>query len=365
MKKLNILVLLLAILGDSIAAENDSGVLTKEQVQKLVTAAEERPLESIDITFYKDYAKVSEPVEQIRKRAEEFADREFKGRSLKELKPYEIERRNKIIDINFKNWVEDQKLPRKIKSRVRISSDKQRIDFVKVGPNEPLESNTPFIHTFINTKDSNTDDFVSYHYAGDMNKVFVDTTKWTKETITQFMGTPIARGLQAFLGINQGTLTSPNFIPDQNKIDELVRKGLVTIDSIGGVKMEKPAINRISIYPDPDASDSRDIIEMGDPNYFSTAVLVCDKEDYSRVYRTEFHIPTTNKLIYLRECGNFDSNGFPHNITEIKYDKDGNFVEKSVYRIINVELNPSIPAAVFEFNPPQGYKVEDFRSKKS
>lgn len=109
----------------------------------------------------------------------------------------------------------------------------------------------------------------------------------------------------------------------------------------------------------------RDIIEMGDPNYFSTAVLVCDKEDYSRVYRTEFHIPTTNKLIYLRECGNFDSNGFPHNITEIKYDKDGNFVEKSVYRIINVELNPSIPAAVFEFNPPQGYKVEDFRSKKS
>jgi hypothetical protein len=106
------------------------------------------------------------------------------------------------------------------------------------------------------------------------------------------------------------------------------------------------------------------IVEMGDTNHFPTVVLVCDKKDYSRTYHTEFRIPTTNQVILLRECSDFDSQGFPHNVTEIQYDKDGNFKEKSVYRIIKVELNPSIPADVFEFHPPESYKVVDQRSKK-
>jgi hypothetical protein len=369
MKRSNALVLLLVVFtcGSIYAAEKNSGIPTQEQVQKLATAAWKEPIESIDITFYKDYTKVSEPVEQIHKRAEEFADREFKGRSINELKPYEIERRNKIIEINFKNWVENQKFPRKIKSWVRISGDKQRIDLVKVGLNESLESNVPLVDTFINAKDANTGNFVSYHYAGDMNTVFVDTTKWTKETIVQFVGVPIAGGLQAFLGIDKGsTLTSLNYIPDPNKMAELARTGLASIESVAGIKVKgNKGVNKISVRPDPNTSNARDIIEMGDPNYFPTAVLMCDRKDYSRVYRTEFHVQTTNKLIYLRECGDFDSNGFPHSITEIKYEKDGNLAEKSVYKVIKVELNPSIPDEVFKFNPPQGYKVVDHRLKKS
>ncbi len=105
---------------------------------------------------------------------------------------------------------------------------------------------------------------------------------------------------------------------------------------------------------------------MGDPNYFPTTVLICDKKDYSRTYRTEFRIPTTttNQVILLRECIDFDSQGFPHNITEIQYDKNGNFVKKSVYRIKKVELNPVIPDEIFKFNPPEDYKVTDFRTKK-
>ena len=371
MKRSNILVLLLVVFacGSIYGAEKNSGIPTEEQVQKLAAAAWKEPIKSIDVTFYKDYTTAPEPVEQIRKRAEEFADSEFKGRSLDELKPYEIERRNKIIEANFKNWVESQKFPRKIKKRVRISGDNQRIDFVKVGPDKELGPNTPFVHTFINTKDANTGEFVSYHYAGEMNTVFVDTTKWAKETIAQFAGIPFATALtlRFFLGIDQGsTPTSLNYIPDPNKMAELARTGLASIEPIRGAKAKgNKVVNRIGIRPDPNAPDTRDIVEMGDPNHFPTTVLICDRKDYSRVYRTELHIPTTNKIIYIRECGDFNSNGFPHKITEIKYDKDGNFAEKSVYRIIKVELNPSIPAEIFEFHPPEGYKVVDQRSKKS
>jgi hypothetical protein len=371
MKRSNILVSLSVVLACSFtyAGSENIAIPTEEQVQKLAAAAWKEPIKSIDVTFYKDYTTVPEPVEQLRKRAEEIVDSRFKGRSIDELKPYEIEERNEFIEINLKNWVENQKFPRKTKSQVRISGDKQRIDLVKVGTNETLGPDIPFVDVFINTKDVNTGEFVSYHYAGKMKTVFIFTAKWAKETIAQFAGMPFltALTLRPFLGIDQGsTPTSLNYIPDPNKMAELARTGLASIELIGGAKAKgNKIVNRIGIRPDPNAPDTRDIVEMGDPNHFPTTVLICDRKDYSRVYRTELHIPTTNKIIYIRECNNFDSNGFPHKITEIKYDKDGNFVEKSVYRIIKVELNPSIPAEIFELHPPEGYKVVDQRSKKS
>jgi hypothetical protein len=344
------------------------GIPTEEQVQKLAAAAWKEPIESIDVTFYKDYTTVPVPVEQLRKKAEEFADRELKGRSLDELKPYELERRNKVIEVNLKNWVKSQKFPQKIRKRVRISGDNQRIDFVKVGPDKELGPNTPFVHTFVNTKDANTGDFVSYHYAGDMNTVFIEKTKWPEETVIQSAGVPslTAKSLQFFLGIDQGsTPKSLNYIPDPNKMAELVRTGLTKIEPIREAKATgNKAVFRIGIRPDPNAPDTKDIIEMGDPNYSPSAVLICDREDYSHVYRFEGHNPITNQIMLLRECSDFDSQGFPHNVTEIQHDKDGNFKEKSVYRIIKVELNPSIPADVFEFHPPESYKVVDHRPKK-
>jgi hypothetical protein len=370
MKRSNILVLLLVVFACSFiySSEENSGIPNEEQVQKLAAAAWKEPIKSIDVTFYKYYSAVPEPVEQIRKRAEEYADREFKGRSLDELKPYEIERRNKIIEANFKNWVENQKFPRKAKCQVWISGDNQRIDTVEVGPNEPLGPNTPFVHTFVNTKDATTGEFVSYHYAGKMNTVFVRTTKWAKEEITQFAGIPFRNALilQLFLGIDQGsTPKSLNYIPDPNKMAELVKTGLVSIEPKKGAKAKgNKAVSRIAIRPDSNAPDTRDRIEMKDPNYPCGTIMVCDREDYSRVYYMESCMPTTGKVMYIRECSNFDSQGFPHNITEIKYDKNGNFVERSVYRIEKVKLNPVIRDEIFKFNPPEGYKVQDSRTEK-
>lgn len=370
MKGSKILVLTLVVLacGFTYAGSENTAIPTEEQVQKLVAAAWKEPIKSIDVTFYKDYTTAPKPVEQLRKMAEEFADSEFKGRSLDELKPYEIERRNKVIEANFENWVEKQKFPRKTKSRVRISGDNQRIDMVKGRPNESLGPNTPFVDTFINAKDTTTGDFVSYHYAGDMKTVFVRTTKWTKETIAQFAGIPFgtALTLQFFLGIDQGsTPTSLNYISDPNKMAELARTGLANIEPIRGAKAKgNKAVNRIAIRSDPNDPDTRDIIEIGDPNHFPSVVLICDRKDYSRVYHIEAQIPTKTQIMYIRECSDFDSQGFPHNITEIQYDKDGNLTKKSVYRIEKVELNPVIPDEIFKFNPPEGYKVIDSRSKK-
>jgi len=369
MKRSNILILLLVVLACrfTYATSENITIPTEEKVQKLVTATWKEPIKSIDITFYKDYTKVPKSVEQLRKEAEEIADEEYKGRSIDELTPYEIERRDNFIEINLKNWVEKQNFPRKAKCQLWISGDNYRIDTVEVGPNEPLGPNTPFVHTFVYTKDATTGEFVSYHYAGEMNTVFVNMGKWAREDIAQFAGIPFATALtlQLFLGTDQGsTPKSPNYIPDPNKMAELVRTGLTKIVHREAKYAGNTTVYRIGIHPDPKFPDTRDIVEMGDINHFPAAVLICDRKDYSCVYRTEIHIPTTNKIIYIRECSDFDSNGFPHNISEIKYDKDGNLSKKSVYKIESVKLNPTIPLEIFEFHQPKDYKLVDNRPKK-
>jgi hypothetical protein len=369
MKRSNVLVLLLMILACrfTYAASENIAIPTEEQVQKLAAAAWKEPIKSIDVAFYKDYTTVPMPVEKIHKEIEQFFDEELGGRSLNELNSYEIESRNKNIELNVKNWVENQKFPRKTKKQVRISGDNRRSDFVTVGPNEPLGLDTSFVHTFVTTKDANTGEFVSYHYTSEMNTVFIEVKKPSGETIDQFVSMPFATALtlRLLLGIDQGsTPKSLNYIPDPNKMADLVRTGLTKIVPREAKYAGNTTVYRIGIRPDPNSPDTREIVEMGDINHFPTTVLICDRKDYSCVYRTEIHIPTTNKIIYIRECGDFDSNGFPHNITEIKYDKDGNLLKKSVYRIIKVELNPLMPADVFEFHPSESYKVVDNRPKK-
>jgi hypothetical protein len=333
---------------------NMSGVPTEDQVQKLITAAWKEPIVNVDILYYKHYTKTPEPAEQIRKRAEEIADKELGGRSISELKPYEIERRNKNIEINFKSWLKDQIFPRKIKEHVWISGENQRIDYTQAGSDEPLDMNTPFAHTLVNSRDANGK-LTSYHYSKEMKTVFIGSNKWKKKTVGEFAAIPIAGALRAFLGKNQDSAPiSPNYIPDPNKMAGLTRTGLVFINSAKG---EKPVVNVISIFSDPNAPGSKDTIEIGDPNLLPTAILVCDRNDYSRVYSAEFHNPVTNQLIYTRKCDDFDPNGFPHKITETKYDAKEQLLEKSVYQILQVNPNSAIPSNIFKFRLPEGYKV--------
>ena len=104
MKKLNILVLLSVdfCLWFYICAEKNSGIPTQEQVQKLVVAAWKEPLKSIDIIFYKDYWRVPEPIEQIRKRVEEFVDRNSMAVHWMNLSPTKL--KNAIKDrVKFTN----------------------------------------------------------------------------------------------------------------------------------------------------------------------------------------------------------------------------------------------------------------------
>jgi hypothetical protein len=82
-------------------------------------------------------------------------------------------------------------------------------------------------------------------------------------------------------------------------------------------------------------------------------VIVCDKNDYSRVY----YCGTSKLSLTESTWSDFDSQGYPHNITKMEYGTDGNLKKCVIYQVLDVHLNTPIPKEVFEFNPPQDYEI--------
>jgi len=342
-------------------------VPTEEQVTKLAAAAWKEPVHTIDVTLYKDVTKPPKSVEELRQMFED-AFNKGKGRPKENLSPAELEMRNRDIQLNVEREVNAQEVGRKIKERIRISGHRQRIDQVlgwpkmvllqgtpyeEVRPEVVLGPNTPYEMTYVNLGDKRKGDYTSfaYYHANKTARITNNrNSMWAQSDIIGMLAPPgIFITFQRQIGVNKGTTSQPIFVPDPNKIQKITSTGILAGN------------RRLTIGPDPNNPDSRDRIEIKDPNSPGGIVLICERKDYSRVYYSDIRNPLTGKLLVTKECSNFDAQGFPHNATVIKFDMDGNLKEKEVYTIEKVELNPDIPDEVFEFRPPEGYDVVNLR----
>jgi len=91
------------------------------------------------------------------------------------------------------------------------------------------------------------------------------------------------------------------------------------------------------------------------------AMIVCDQDDYRRVYRFEAYGSATGRLTMLRVAGGFDANGFPAWFRSETYDEQGVVREFNDLTILKVDPNPAFSEDVFEFRPPAGYAILDAR----
>jgi hypothetical protein len=351
---LSLIVLLVCSFGQPALSE---GLPDEQQAAKLVAAVWKDKPKSIDATIYQTITKPAKSRRQIQEMVEDIFAKQ-KNSILQKYAPNSrartvmLEKLNRTIEENVERIMKEQQTPTSIKKRIRISGGRERHDVAYARtPDVSLGPNTPFESTFVDLGERPQGDIKAFSYHHDRKIANIDTNGWKASHIEDLTGIPsmISIGLRVITG----TKTSSGlYIPDMDKLEKLKRTG-VLLDRF-----------RLTIVADPDASATRDRVELRDPDYAGGTVFICDRNDYSRIYSARSYLPATGQLSYMRECGNFDSQGFPRNITEIQYDKDGNLKEKSVYTILQVQLNPSIPDEVFEFNPPEGYKVTDLRSKK-
>jgi hypothetical protein len=343
-------------------------VPTEEQVTKLAAAAWKESVHAIDVTLYEEITKPPKSVEEFRQMFED-AFSKGEGRPKENLSPAELEIRNRDIQLNVEREVRAQEAGRKIKERIRISGYRQRTDQVfaspkmvllkdtpheQTRPEVVLGPNTPYEMTHVNLGDKRKGDYTSFaYYHANKTARITNNRKsmWAKRDIIELSGLPLGLSiiLRSQLGVNKGTTSQPVFVPDPNKIQKITSTGILAGNQ------------RLAIGRDPNNPDSRDRIEIKDPNHPGGTVLICDRKDYSRIYYYEIRNPLTGRPLVARECSKFDAEGFPYKATVINFDMDGTLKEKEVYRIERVELNPVIPDEVFEFRPPEGYDVADLR----
>jgi len=312
---------------------------------------------SIDATIYQTITRPAKSRRQIRERIEDvFAKK--KSWILQKYEPNSpnrkvmLKRLNRDIEMNVERRMKEQQTPTRIKNRIRISDGRERHDVAYARtPDVSLGPNTPFESTFVDLGEHVDGDIKAFNYHHDRKIAHIHTDGWKASHIEDLMGLPpfISIGCK----VAMGTKTSSGlYTPDPDKIQEVKRTGVV-LDTF-----------TLTVVPDPNAPATRDRIELRARDYPVGTVLICDRNDYSRVYYLKSYMPTTGHLSYMRECSNFDYQGFPHNATVIENNIKGKLKKKEIYTIEKVELNPVIPDEVFRFNPRPSYKVEDLRLKK-
>jgi len=354
--KLATLSLMVVVVCSLVQAGLSEGSLDEDQIAKLVSAVWKEKPNSIDATVYKTITRPAKSNQQIR---EEIEDSFAKDRS-RILQRYEPDSRartimldelNATIEMNVERITKEQQTPRRIKERIRISDGRERHDIAYARtPDVLLGPNTPFESSSVDLGKGAAGDIKAFEYRHDTKTAKIDTSGWAASHIEDFTGLPHTIGLGWKMLLGKKT-SSGLYIPNPDKIQEIKRTGLF-LDTF-----------RLMIGPDPNAPTTRDRIEVRDPESPGGPVLICDRNDYSRVYSTRSYQHKTGRLLRVRESSNFDSQGFPHNVTVIEYDADGKLKKKEVYEVASIRLNPVIPDEVFEFRPPEGYTVEDIRPK--
>jgi hypothetical protein len=354
------------------AVDTEPNKLREEQIYKVVEAIWKEPPQSIDVTLYAKIETKPKTREELEKIYEDIFEKSEGPRD--KLPDVMVEERNKIVQLNVEKVLKEQEVGRKIKQRIRIDGYRQRIDevfgrsemvllkgtkFERTEPEVVLGPNTPYDFTFINLGNPKLGDYTycQYIHSSKMGSItnqkgfYLQKSKIGELVCWPPENRPIFRAL--VLGKEEDSGAGKIFVPDEQKIESLIKDDLEKVS--------------VKIRPDVNEPDFKSVIEIKMPKNSSEPglILVCDKSDYSKIYYFEAKNTLNGKTLFKRECDNFDKYGFPHNATIIEYDMDGKIVEKKVYKIEKVELNPTIPDEVFNFKPPSDYKISDMRSVNS
>jgi len=357
---------LLVILSFVISVSVTSGAqqsLNSEQVRKLVTAAWKQRPESMDIIYYKTFKDLTKDKQEFEQIFEDAFDKMYRPKET--LSTAKAKYRERMVQLNVERSLKEKEVGRKSKMRIRYEEDRQRIDYVggtpdrtifkgtehqRFSPGKKLDANTPYTTSVIEMTDQNN---VSTRYTYLHNSKVINIkrirTRGSSHLINEISGfSMMPVGVTGVLRKKLSDSSGEGSLePNEIKINQL---GLGTLKCIG-----------ITIYPDNETLHEAVRIEMilysTKDVPFMHMSLICDKDDYSRVYSFERHIPVGGALIRREIRDNFDSQGFPHKVSIFEYDTTGKYTRHKLYEVESVSLNTQISSEVFELSSAKDYRV--------
>jgi hypothetical protein len=334
-----------------------------EQVRQLVVAAWKQRPDSMDITYYKTFKDLTKDKQEFEHIFQDAFDQMYGPRET--LSPAKAKYQERMVQLNVERSLKEKEVGRKSKIRIRYEKDRQRIDYVggtpartifkgtereRIDHGKRLDANTPYTTSVIEVTDQNNVS-TRYEYLHKSKIVNIKRIKTRGSShlineISEFSMMPV--GVAGFLRKKLSDSTGEGSLePNEIKINRL---RLGTLKGIG-----------ITIEPDNATLHEAVRIEMilysaKDVPVIQVA-LICDRDDYSRVYSSESRIPASGALIRKETRDNFDFQGFPHKVSVFEYDATGKNTRQELYEVESVFLNTQIPSEDFELSSAKDYRV--------
>lgn len=345
----------------SFGVEETRVLPNRTQIMKLAAAAWKEPIQSIDATYYVTVRKTPRTVDEI--------EASFL-KSLSQIYGNASQVPDDVVEMNVSRALEEQKEGMKRKERLRSKGYKEKKDVVYAIPDytmfpgtdlqrkvsgKKLEHDTPYDSTRIRKIENNILTEIGINLqektALIQNQSLDSSNGFTLSSVFNMAMMPkeVIQVLQVAMG-NKNSLVDETYLPDEDKIERILLGDTNDLS--------------IKLQNDTKSDQSRDKIAidlLNEDLAGLSMVIVCDKQDYSKVFEFECRFQPSNQLLIKRVCNDFDANGFPHYFQIAEYTYDGNLKAEITYKFEEVYLNTPIEDDVFEFNPPDNYRITDMR----
>jgi len=355
MKRLNVVVF--ALLGVSFA-NSELQLLDASHIQKLVAAISKQPPASMDITYYRTVWDLSRDAQDFRRIYEEAAT-ELYGPE-EDIVPAMAKRRERMIQLNTERCLKEREVGKKSKIRIRYQGGCHRIDHVRGVPARTIFRGTDDERFEPGKKlDATTDFTVSEIRITDPNNVtrlytyFHNGKTVSVRTISERQARPLDEVTRFAM--------MPSVPADivRKKLFDQIPDGLAKANVVTMEQLQQGTLAGLDIAIDEDTTNAAATVQLRIVWGTATVpalrmLLVCDPEDYAKVYSYEART-ARGVLLWKETRSDFDSQGFPHNVTRVQYDDAGNVMRRESYQVEAVQMNVPIPPEAFAVDPKGEY----------
>ncbi|HOW18776.1 MAG TPA: hypothetical protein PLC79_07035, partial [Phycisphaerae bacterium] len=262
--------------------------------------------------------------------------------------------RQEEIEMNVREWMREQARSRRMVQRVRTDGQRWRMDQCILAPEQALSPEIRLSDTFVMLGQAATRDayrVFEYTAAGRAARIVPEQTVYGGTPVTDWLSVPFIWSVRLQFGrLGDGG----RILLDETKRDECIRRGGVT---------HRGRTIRVRHEPAPATSGGpRDRVDFfaGEGGTRLVMSVVCDHDDYARVFRFEAY-NEDGTLGVLKEADEYDAEGLPHSVRMVTYAAGGAVADDTNITFLAVDTKPVFADDVFEFRPPPGYAIVDVR----
>lgn len=344
----------MAIVAKAVSPEVTSPPCGKQVVRNI--RADHRIPSTIDVTLIKEVSTPGQSEQWVRRQVESIYDHSETGAV--HTREMDSQSREAEMKAEIQNILQQQGEPRIIEQRIRAKGHLYRVDQTVLGSGCAADPNRLYAMTYVNSGAMTQGDYT--HFCLDHEEqtatVWDSRPMWGRTPVEDLGKIPAQLTYLLLQNLKEDCGESPLADAGTECSDAPCPSLLRT--------SEDREINKKRVDIRVEAVGSgKNQIDIAFPSLAGAARwrLTCDARYPSRIGMCECRDAGTGSIIWTRECLDFDEGGFPRNVTERFFDREGNLLKEERMAIVDVRTDLELDSGLFAFRVPLGFHLVDRR----